>query len=195
MPAPPVSFDHGIAGAIESRGDYRAAVRRIEQADLQLAAARRTWIPTLVFTGGLKTSDMGAQTATGYTGGIGFGVPLFDYGQADRARALARRTEAQAVLRVLKWRLPSIIQIAYDSLVQRTAQARHYTETQLPRLQGLVRRAEVSYQEGERGVFELLDAYRTARDTRLHAIELRREAKRSELELWRALGKRPGSGR
>jgi outer membrane protein TolC len=54
-----------------------------------------------------------------------------------------------------------------------------------------VRSAESAYREGERPLFELLDAYRTARDTRLAGLELRRAARRAELRLLRATGRKP----
>jgi cobalt-zinc-cadmium efflux system outer membrane protein len=80
---------------------------------------------------------------------------------------------------------------AHELLQARIAQARRYREAQLRRAEDLVRRAEAAYREGDRPVFELLDAYRTAREVRLRELELRREARRGELDLWRALGRRP----
>ena len=40
-------------------------------------------------------------------------------------------------------------------------------------------------------IVELLDAYRTARAVRLRDLELRRDARLAELDLWLALGRRP----
>jgi outer membrane protein TolC len=53
----------------------------------------------------------------------------------------------------------------------------------------------VSYQEGERPVFELLDAYRTARGARLRLLELRQRARLAEIDLSRATGQAIGGAK
>jgi outer membrane protein TolC len=88
-------------------------------------------------------------------------------------------------------RIPLAIESARSALAHATERARSYEQTQLPKLDRLVRSAEAAHGAGERSAFELVDAYRTAREVRLHALDLRREAKRSETDLWRALGRRP----
>ena len=40
-------------------------------------------------------------------------------------------------------------------------------------------------------VVELVDAYTAARDTRLRDLDLRRDARLAEIDLWLALGRRP----
>jgi outer membrane protein TolC len=139
----------------------------------------------------MKTSDLGDETAVGYVAGVAISIPVFDHGQADRDRALAEKEALAAEVRSLE-RLVSIsVRNSYEGLSRRIVQAAQYQRTQLPRLDELLRRTELSYQEGERPIFELLDAYRTAREIRLRDAELRRAAKGSELELLRALGQRP----
>lgn len=189
-PAPPPAVV--LAGAaLEGRGDYRASRLRAASAEHELAAARRAWVPTLQLSGGLKSSSSGTDTAWGYTAGLTLALPILDRGQSDRARAAAARRLALADARVVERTIRLELQRARDALALRVAQVTRYEQANLLRLGALVRQAEVSYREGERPVFELLDAYRTARDVRLRHLELRREAKRSELALWRALGRRP----
>lgn len=192
LPTLPGSRDGVAASALAGRDDYKAIRLRSTQADHELAAARRAWVPSLVLTGGLKTADLSAgDTAYGYVAGVAVSIPLFDSGQAEKERAAAGKRLAFAEKRVLEQRVPAFARSAHEQLERRVVQARRFTSAQLDKVDALVRAAEVSYQEGERpSIFELLDAYRTARDVRLRDLELRRNAKTSEIDLWRALGRR-----
>lgn len=180
-----------VERALAQRGDYRGVRERGEQADHERSAAARAWVPVLELSGGLKVSDLGNETGVGYTAGVALAVPLFDRGQAERARASAVLRMARAEARSLERSVPLAVKNARDALLLRIDQATRYEKELVPKLDDLVRRAEVSYREGERPVFELLDAYRTAREVRARHLELRREARRSEVDLWRALGRRP----
>ena len=190
IPPTPPACETLTRTALDSRGDYQAARQRSEQAELELDAGRRGWVPGLSLTGGLRTSAVSDQTAVGYVAGLAVSLPVLDHGQAERARAEARKQEAQAHLRILERQVMASVMNACDALTRSIEDAARF-EAQLPRLGELLRRAEAAYQEGERPVFELLDAFRTAREVRLRSLELKREARRSELELWRALGRRP----
>lgn len=183
-----------IDEAIASRADYRAAHERLRQAEFELSAAKRAWIPRPSLSGGWKRSDTGPETGDGYTAGIGLTLPLFDHGQAERAAAEARQHSAAAQIKLLDWQIRSDIEAAEIELIRRIERAHRFEDAQLPRLDRLVGRAEASYREGEHTVFELLDAHRTARENQLRAIDLRHQAKRAELDLWRALGRRQGDG-
>ena len=73
----------------------------------------------------------------------------------------------------------------------RIVQSEQLTRSQLSRLEPLLKSAETAYREGHSSVVELLDAYATARNTRLRDLELRRDARLAELDLWLALDRRP----
>jgi cobalt-zinc-cadmium efflux system outer membrane protein len=190
LPPPPPALA-GLLDAIDARPDLRAARLRAEQASHSISAAGRGWIPSLSLVGGLKTSDLGGETATGYVAAISLELPLFDRAQGDRARAAAARRLAVAEARLLEREIPSRVRDAHAALVARIAQARAYQEKQGALAVDLVKRAETAYREGERPIVELVDAYRTARETRIRALELVREARRAERSLWRAMGRRP----
>ena len=192
LPAPPGPLDALVSGVLGDRQDYQGTKLRAEQAQYDLAAAKHGWVPTLLLTGGLKTTDLGTDTATGYVVGIAISIPLFDHGQADQQRAAAAKRQANAESRVLEQRVPGLVRAAHEELERRIAQAQRFAEGQLGMIDDLLRGAEVSYREGERpSIFELLDAYRTAREVRRRYLELRRDAKAAETDLWRALGPRP----
>ena len=191
LPARPAAVTALVETSRTARWDYLGSLRRVEQAEHELSSARRAWIPTLQLSGGIKTSDLGTETATGYTAGLSLSLPLFDHGQAQRASAVANKKLALSEARTLERAVPLAVENSHDELTLRLSQATRYEKEHIPKLDALLRQAEVSYREGERPVFELLDAYRTAREVRLRSLDLRRQAKRSELNLWRALGRRP----
>jgi cobalt-zinc-cadmium efflux system outer membrane protein len=145
-------------------------------------------MPSLMF--GAMTADQGDQTGTGYVAGLTLTIPVFDRGQADRARASADRTAATATSRVLEREIPAAVRVAHASLVARIDQARKLEAGQLDRLDGILRAVETAYREGTANVVELLDAHRAARTARLRALELRYQVTRDKRELELAVGQR-----
>jgi outer membrane protein TolC len=123
---------------------------------------------------------------------VSLSLPFFDRGQADAARARARLKVARANERIIAERITSEVVMAKDNLRRVVAHSSLFERTHVSRLNRFVRRVETTYREGERPIFELLDAYRTARATRLRALSLRLAARLAEIELWRAHGLGPG---
>jgi cobalt-zinc-cadmium efflux system outer membrane protein len=187
LPADPVLPDDSVT----DRADYRAARSREDSADARAAEASRGWIPDFGLSLGAMSADVGGETAYGYTIGIAVTVPVFDRGAARRAQANAERRVAKADQRVIEARVPAAVDARHRTLVRRIAQARTLIDTRLSKLDDLLRSAETGYRDGDGSVVELLDAYETARDTRLRDLELRRDARLAELDLWLALGHRP----
>lgn len=177
-----------LENALDRRSDHRAAKLRKESAEHALSAAARGWVPSLTLSGGVKTAEVEDRTKLGYVAGLGIHLPFFDHGRADRERAHAELREASAELRRLELEIPAAIARAHDALELSVAQAKRFETELAPRLDALLRRAETAYREGERPVFELLDAYRTAREHRLRHVDVLLHAKRAELELRRAAG-------
>jgi cobalt-zinc-cadmium efflux system outer membrane protein len=189
-PAPP-SPESLVSEATAKRGHRLAALARVRREEESSIVAGRAWIPALELAGGSKTAKAAGVTASGFTAGLGLTLPLFDRGQADRARADARAREAKAALEAVDRQIRGEVEDASARLADRLARSTRFETAQLPRLEQLVRQAETSYREGEITVFELVDAHRTARDTHLRTLDLSLQASRAELELWRALGRNP----
>jgi cobalt-zinc-cadmium efflux system outer membrane protein len=185
-PAGPAS-----SGVLAERGDYQAAKLRARSAEGLAAEARRGWVPTLGLSAGGMSQDTGDDTTYGYTVGLSFSLPVFDRGRATAARASAARRAALADQRLLEITVPAAARARQESLERHIAQAEQLASRQLARLEPLLRSAETAYREGNGSVVELLDAYATARNTRLRDLELRRDARLAELELWLVLGRRP----
>ena len=185
------ALDALLGDALARRGDYRAAKLRLDAAAAERAAADRAWVPSLELTAGVMSADVGTGAATGYVAGLSLNVPIFDRGAAGSARAEAARRAAGADARLLEREVPVAIRIAYETWTARVDQATRFQSAQLARLDQLLRSAETAYRDGGGTIVELLDAYRSARETRLRELELRRDASLAELDLWLAVGRRP----
>lgn len=192
LPLPSVpELDVLLDGAVDSRADYRAATLRGDAARADEAVAARTWVPGLSLTAGVMSADLGTETAYGYVAGLSLSFPIFDRGQAAKARARAALRAATADVHTLERVVPAAVRSAHATLVSRVEQATTLATAQLARLEPLLRAAETGYREGDAGVVELLEAYRTARDARLRDLALRRDATSARLDLTLALGHLP----
>ncbi|MEZ4361627.1 MAG: TolC family protein [Kofleriaceae bacterium] len=181
-----------LGDALDQRAETRAAAARTASADALARSASRGWIPDLALTAGYVRQDVSTDAAaSGYTAALALSLPIFDRGQDERARALAQRRAAAAERQVLARTVPALLRVRHQALVDHLARSRALARDRLARLDQLLRSAEAAYREGGGNVIELVDAYATARDTRLRDLELRRDARLAELELWIALGRRP----
>jgi outer membrane protein, heavy metal efflux system len=191
IPQDPPAIAALLADPLTARADYRATAARLEASERLMRAARRSWIPDLGLTAGLMSEAIDPDTeARGYTAGVSLSLPLFDHGQADRARALAQRRAAEADRLVIARTVSTTVRTRHQTLAQTIARARTLARDQLGRLDQLLRSAETAYRDGGGNIVELLDAYTAARDARLRDLDLRRDARLAEIDLWLALGRR-----
>jgi cobalt-zinc-cadmium efflux system outer membrane protein len=177
---PPV--DVLVERAEKTRGAWLAIEKEIDSARLLLQAADRRRIPEPEFMAGTKSSTVG----TGDVGSV-FAVqavlPLFDRGRPERAQAQARASQASAEREALRITLRADITAARAAAVERRRAAERYREAALKNSGEVERIAQVSYDAGERGILELLDAYRTSSSARVRQAALDAAARESEIEL------------
>jgi cobalt-zinc-cadmium efflux system outer membrane protein len=192
LPSDPPALAVLLGDALAGRPDVRATAARGDAADALARSARRGWIPELSLTAGYMRQNVSADiAASGYSAILGLSLPIFDRGQDDRARALVQRRAAEAERQIIARTVPATLRARHQALVATIARARTVERDQLARLDQLLRSAETAYREDGGNVIELVDAYTTARDTRVRDLELRRDARLAEVDLWIALGRRP----
>jgi len=108
-------------------------------------------------------------------------LPLFDRGRPEHAIASARATEAEARATALTTALRAQIAGLRAVLIERRAAADRYRAStggdQIERI------AQVSYDAGERGILELLDAYRVSAAARIRQTVLDAAVRQAEIEL------------
>ena len=180
---PPVpGIDELIQRAEAARGDLLALGREAEAARLAAQAAGRSLVPDPEIMVGTKSSNVG-DGDVGSVFGIHASIPLFDRAKPEKARAQARLAEAESRAAVLRAELAADIAGLRSLVIERRDAADRYRLSSASTTARLERIAQVSYDAGERGILELLDAYRgtvTAR-TRLAALDA--AARHAEIEL------------
>jgi cobalt-zinc-cadmium efflux system outer membrane protein len=94
---------------------------------------------------------------------------------------VARELLATAERDALRAEIGATVLALRSAVEQRRASADAYRREALPRAADLRRIAQVSYDAGERGILELLDAYRSASNARLRLVDLETDVARLEI--------------
>jgi outer membrane protein, heavy metal efflux system len=186
-PAPIASLDELFMRAEQTRGDVAALQREIEAAGLFEQAAARRLVPEPEVVAGSKSSSVGAGDI-GSVVSLHVSIPLFDRAAPERAAAQARARQFRAEAEVLRTTLRAQIAAWRAALVERRGVADRYRTSVTATAGEIERIARVSYDAGERGILELLDAYRTTAAARLRQAALDAAVREAEIELEFASG-------
>ena len=176
------SVDELMARAEQTRGEIRALRHEAESASFAERAAAKRAIPEPEVVAGTKSSNAG-NGDLGSVVTVHVPLPLFDRGRPEKAAAVAKRVQADAQLEALRTALRSQITAWRDVVIQRREVADRYRTTAVPASADLERIAQVSYDAGERGILELLDAYRSGATARVRQGALDLAVRQAELEL------------
>ena len=164
------------------RGQLLALGKDLHSARLSLRAAERRRIPEPEVLAGTKSSTVGGGDI-GSVVGVQAALPLFDRGRPERAIAQARASQAEAQLDSLRVVLRSQIAEARAAAVERRRAAEAYRTAVAVNAGEVERIAQVSYDAGERGILDLLDALRTSSSARIRQAALDAAARGAEIEL------------
>ena len=171
-----------IARAEASQPSLLALGHELEAATLAERAAGRRAIPEPELVAGTKSSNAG-------TGDIGtvvslhISLPLFDRARPERAGAVARAAQVRAETERLRLSLRAQITGWREALLARRDNAAAYRTAVTANAEQIERIAQVSYEAGERGILELLDAYRVGASARVRQITLDTAVREAEIEL------------
>jgi cobalt-zinc-cadmium efflux system outer membrane protein len=181
-PTPPPALGALVERAELIRGELLAVRKEIDAARLSVRAADRRRVPEPEVAAGMKSSTAG-------TGDIGnviivqASVPLFDRGRPERALAEARAREAEARAEAFRLVLRTEIAALRAAVMERRETADRYRTGAVNSAGEIERIAQVSYDAGERGILELLDAYRTGASARIRQAALDAAVRQAEIEL------------
>lgn len=179
--------------ALNARNDYRAGQRRLEQFGLEQQAAKRLKIPEPVLNAGFKRADVGLnRIAGGGVIGVTVPLPLFNQGQTEVARYSAEQELAAARLRILAQRIRAAVEGNARAFQVRVRARDRYRQELADSGSELAGIAAAAYQEGEIGILQLLDAYRTQRQARLRMLDIQLAVKETQIELERVVGQELG---
>jgi outer membrane protein, heavy metal efflux system len=183
--APPAalpSTEALLERAESTRGELLALRKEIESAHLSTQAAERRRIPEPEVVAGTKSSSLG-NGDIGSVVGVQTVIPLFDPGGPERALAQARASQAEARIAAIRLALRAEVVGWRAALLERRETASRYRTAAVGSADQIERIAQVSYDAGERGILELLDAFRTRSTARVRQAALDASVREAEIEL------------
>lgn len=180
-PAALPSVDELTARA-ETRGAFVALQRELDAAAFAGRAAGRTLIPEPELVAGTKASNAGAGDL-GSIVSVHVTVPLFDRARPERAAAVARERQVRAEADALRLTVRAQIAAWRAAVIERRQIAEQYRVATGTTAEEIERIAQVSYEAGEQGILELLDAHRTAASARVRQALLDAAVREAEIEL------------
>ena len=180
-PASIPTVDALVERAEAARGDLLALRKEVDAAQFSAKAADRRWVPEPEIVAGTKSSTAGGDLGSVFT--VHANVPLFDRGKPERALAVARASQAQARIDAFRVALRSDIAALRTTVLERRDTADRYRSAAVNSAGEIERIAQVSYDAGERGILELLDAYRSGSSARVRQAALDLAVRQAEIEL------------
>jgi cobalt-zinc-cadmium efflux system outer membrane protein len=180
VPIPAV--DELMTRAASVRGEPEALQHEIDSARFAERAAERRLVPEPEVVAGTKSSNFGGGDI-GSVLAVHVIVPLFDRGQPERTLARARIAQAEARRAAFQTTLRAQVTALRALVLERREAADRYRDATSGTADQLERIAQVSYEAGERGILELLDAYRNSAAARTRQIVLDTAARQAEIEL------------
>jgi cobalt-zinc-cadmium efflux system outer membrane protein len=115
-------------------------------------------------------------------------IPLFDRARPERALAAARAARAEAQADAFRAVLRGQIGALRAMVIERRRAALRYRAEAVMSADEIERIARISYDAGERGILELLDAYRIGSTARTRQAALDVAVRQAEVELAFASG-------
>lgn len=185
----PLTASDLVLRAMAVREDYRAELRRAEQYGFEQQAAARLRFPEPMLNAGMKRADVGQRgTVNGPVIGVTIAIPLFNKGQAEVERYSAEQERTTARLQILGQQIRAAVEGTVQAFNIRTKTREEYSRELADTGPELIKIATVAYQEGEIGILQLLDAYRTQRLAQLRMLDIRMAVKEAQIELEKVIG-------
>jgi cobalt-zinc-cadmium efflux system outer membrane protein len=181
------AVDALLAQAESTRGELAALRHEMEAAGFAARAADRRRVPEPEIIAGTKSSSFGGGDI-GSIVAVRAAIPLFDRARPERALAAARAAQAEARAASFRAVLRGQVAALREVVLQRRAAAERYRAEAVNGAGQIERIAQVSYDAGERGILELLDAYRVGVTARIRQATLDSAVRQAEIELAFATG-------
>ena len=172
-----------VAHADRTRGDLLALEHERASAALAARVADRRRIPEPELIAGTKSASPSVGGSLGSVIAVQATVSLFDKGRADRALADARGRSAVLHADALRQEMRADIVSLHATVLARRDAAASYRAVATKSTDEVERIARVSYDAGERGIFDLVDAHRTAGTARLRQLALDAAVRFAEIDL------------
>lgn len=185
---PPWSLEEAVELALTERADLMALRQDARHQEIGLRAAQRERFPEPVLTAGWKRVEALGESDTGFVASLMVPIPVFDRGRHEAARARAESGLVNEHLEILEREIRAEVASALASARAAWMAAEQFGSPVERRAGDLRRIAQLAYDEGEKGILDLLDAFRTSLRMELQALTVRHEAKKTQVELDRVMG-------
>ena len=166
--------------------DQQPALRQLEaQSDafvLQQRAESRTF-PEVTLGVGLKREETDSRSDNGLVLNASIPLPVSDIRRDKRARFEAQAQIAQSDYRLAHDRAHAELRSLREQTVQYRQRATGFRKTAVQPVLELIEITEAYYRAGVVGILELLDAYRSALEAELTALELEHKARSARIKL------------
>lgn len=182
---PPVSEVDLVARALARRGDLQAAVETVRALEADASLVGTSWLSGTSLTGGGKRQSGGVD---GWFLGLQVPLPLSDRRAGARAAAGAAAGRARAETALLERVITRQVNLAEARLASALRQRSLLGEDAVADADQLLRIARLSYEEGEAGIVELLDAAGAFVEARLLHGEVHADSWIAYFELEAAVG-------
>ena len=177
-----------ILQALPQQPELLQLEHRIRAKRLAYDALARAKIPDLTLGLGHKRLEVLGESDSGMMLSASVSLPLFDRRQGEQQRALAELRELESESRLTQSRLEAQTRSLWRLVQELADNARLFREQSLAASYELVQIAQTAYRNNEMGVLELIDAYHSALDADLDALQLALEARNKRIELDRLSG-------
>ncbi len=172
--------------AVESFAQSAALLQQQRQAEVSRLTARavaRSRIPEITLGLGVKSIDTPQGSDSGLMLSASIPLPLFDRKQGGRQQATAEAIRAESEYQLALRQVQARVRALWHKASLLRANARLFSEQSMAASYELVALAETSYHANEIGVLELIDAYRSALEAEITALELALESRLISIEL------------
>jgi cobalt-zinc-cadmium efflux system outer membrane protein len=182
LPTPPATLDQFLAEleqtpALQSLAQEKAAL------DLNAEAAERWKIPKFNLGVGAKTFDATNYSDTALLVNVDVPLPLWSQNDAERMRYHAQAQKADSEYRLAHQKTYGDIRGSWQELTGLLQAVQTFEQQGQAVSDELINIANISYQAGEIGIFELLDAYRERQTYDLDRLDLMHKARNASIEL------------
>ncbi|KXK48028.1 TolC family protein [Nitrosomonas europaea] len=182
LPAAPVALDQLLA-ALEQNPALQSLAKQKSAFNLNSEAAERWKIPKFNLGVGAKTFNATNYSDTALLVSIEIPLPLWNQNNAERIRYRAQAQKVDGKYRLEHQKTYGEIRGSWQELTGLLQAIQTFEQRGQTVSDELINIASISYQAGEIGVFELLDAYRERWAYDLDRLDLMHKARTASIEL------------
>lgn len=182
LPATPTPLQQLLA-TLEQSPELRSLAHQKSALDLNTKAAERWMIPTFNLGVGAKTYDAPSYSDTGLLVTVDVPLPLWSQNNAERVRFRAQTQKAESEYQLAYQKTQGEIRALWQQLSGLLQAVKTFKQQGQSVSNELIGIAVSSYQGGEIGILELLDAYRERQSYQLELLGLIYKARQANIEL------------